>query len=186
MIIIWHTSLSSSRTLTCGLSNCLGHSVNSLHSHSEPSHHKVCCKSSEGKRPLEAQSAGLSTPIYMMPSFWWYWINYMGDTISHTSLKPSGAPCDPSKDNRAICPGIHIHKEIRNVFFTWGSKSARRQAPHSSKQGMVRCLIGATFVLKSPRIHVPFHWSQPFASISHLNKQTLKHRRNHEVVEFQC
>ena len=52
-------SLSSSTESFGGSDNWVGQLVGDCWSQAGPFHQRVCCRSSAGKRPLEAQSAGL-------------------------------------------------------------------------------------------------------------------------------
>ena len=63
-VVTWSdTSLSSSNDSFGGRVDCFGQSAGDCLSQVEPFHQSGCCRSSDGLRPLEAQSVGLSRPL---------------------------------------------------------------------------------------------------------------------------
>ena len=93
-------------------------------SHVGPFHHSEYSRSSEGKRPLDAGSAGFS--VDMVPSFWTDEISNVGDSISNVGFEPSRIPNEAVQDNSAISPGIDELRGIWNTWRTWWSSCASR------------------------------------------------------------
>ena len=63
MVVRRQISLSLSDDSEGGRIDCLGHCDDANRSHTGPFHQNSWSRSSDGKRPLDAQSAGFSVPL---------------------------------------------------------------------------------------------------------------------------
>ena len=109
MVVNRVTALSSSGRLICVNGVCFGQSAGDCLSQDGPSHQSEWRRSSEGNRPLDAQSAGLSSP------FTWFHLSgginsVMVEILFPTNVLTTRTSIQPVEHNGAVSPGTSVRE----------------------------------------------------------------------------